>query len=111
MALTLSDNILHPVEGEPLTCAFCSHERARWLLKLAHDVESWCSICFLYDTEWGAGNAADRDFLILNTESALSSKITDQNGRLTIAGADRILSSVVFITAYKYASNRTRSKP
>jgi hypothetical protein len=90
-------------------CECCGRDIARWVVKLIDAAEAWCAKCFLYKTEWAKTNADSRDSLIVDVQNKLESSIVDDDGTLTDDGADRIMMSVVMISAYRFGIQRGKS--
>ncbi len=110
MPVIIPHGSITPVaSGTIQTCVNC-HESARWDLRLLGSIESWCAGCILYKTEWGRGVASELAILVSKVEEQMSSKLTMDNGQLSVEGADRIMMSIVLISAYTngkiYAGNR-----
>ena len=111
MALLIEYGRVMPIGPKDVAgkCEFCSRELVgKWRVKLSGAEELWCARCFLYETEWGKKNAAERDSLINAVEAEIKQPITTQDGQLTDDGADRILVSTVMVSAYELGKRRAK---
>jgi|SRR5580704_2343694 hypothetical protein len=103
MTVLLDNKNIMPLHGseKPNICTFCAKPEARWLVRLEGKSEPWCAQCFLGETGWGKTNSNGISELIVKVEEKLNRQMRDTEGRLSPDDADRILSSIVFVSAYK----------
>lgn len=111
MALLIKYGVVRPIgpKDSEKVCVSCLKPQARWLY-VPNDNEPWCAHCFLYKTDWARGNADGRDKLIKDIEIEMGAKLTDAMGVLKASEADRVLASVVMVSAYVHGKATGRDE-
>jgi hypothetical protein len=69
-----------------------------------------CSICWLYDSNWGKTRRDDIDSLVADTEFELKRTFTrDGLGKLTMSGdGDRILGAICYLSKMQQMADKVR---
>ena len=97
---------IHPNMIKPLTgdlrgtaCEACSKVQSSWCAEIPHEEENQifvCSLCMLYDTEWGKKAHERIEVVILENEKRGRTFQKDDSRHLTSAmEADNVLGSIV----------------
>lgn len=104
MAVFIQNGILSPIapKEEDMVCSFCASKRAKWLYR---KIEPWCSYCFIKETEWGKVNKTAILELATEVGKRLERSLVEDN-EVLVGDSDRILSSIVFTSLYKYNKER-----
>lgn len=100
MAIIIPYGQIAPKTGAKTACEHCLTNDAKWDLRLAQEISSWCALCIVYKTQWGIGIQDQILALIQQVEMQINTTIRDPEGVLTQDGADRILMSIVLTSAY-----------
>lgn len=87
-----------------LACACCDKPIARWAMKAASlpglpssdgDIFALCSLCFLYESQWGRNRLTETEKLVKDVEKEIRAKFQRAQGRLVRPmDADRIMAAI-----------------
>jgi hypothetical protein len=101
--LILDPKVMRPLPGAlwDISCDMCDKRQARWELATPELLSvrkgtPVCSLCWLYESEWGKPRRDDIDHMIADVETEVGREFKrTEDGRLwSCADANRILSSI-----------------
>jgi hypothetical protein len=109
--LMLDPDRLKPLPKDlwDMPCSACGKLEAKWgflpsdpveeVNGVAPEVEplTLCSLCFLYESEWGKRRRADLDAMIASLESELTTRVRDEHARKATLSPEQFLAiNIVF---------------
>lgn len=100
--LLVDTSKLHPLTHEmwDSNCYHCDKRQAKWSLQLEDDPVFICSLCMLYESDWGLAHSADVGQLVKEADAKRNeATATDTKGRILFPkDADRILGTIALIS-------------
>lgn len=98
-------------DTETMPCTTCHRSTARWYVLKSRDPDLWlsmCARCWLYESDWGKGQADEIASLVAAVETRMGKPFQHgEDGKLThVDDADRILSSIAVTARIFHVADR-----